>query len=803
MARVPSKHGRDQTLDFQGFLNNLQDWELSNKDKDKKLKPQTLADQKLDLPMQRARENITSQLSSGPGVGGRQGQLKDPGTGRSRVSSSQKNGIVGEDRRPTGETAAVNYSSSARQFDYSRNYGSISNLPSGFITEESSPDAASEKELGNEYFKQKKFKEAIDCYSRSIALSPMAVAYANRAMAYLKMKRFQEAEDDCTEALNLDDRYIKAYSRRATARKELGKFKESIEDAEFALRLEPGNQEIKKQYAEAKSLYEKEILKKASGALRSSVKGVQNPGKSKVEANGHVQPIQPVSSGSQGTEVQEYCAKDRSGRAPMDTSMSGEEIESRSMRTKEQEVDGPHEGAIQSSDLECVKRNHRTGKQELTASVQELASRAASRAKAEAAKNITPPNSAYQFEVSWQRLSDDHELQAHLLKAISPVALPQIFKNALSAPILRDIVKCVATFFSEEMDLAVKYLENLAKVPRFDMIIMCLSSTDKADLLKIWDEVLCEKATPSEYSDMLDLPQQGKEMGFISRKIFPACGSMCVCCPALRSRSRQPVKRYKKLLAEIFPKSLDGLPSERKIVKLCEYAAKNPFRIPKIAKYLEERCYKELRCEHIKFINVVVEAYNKLLCLCKEQMAYFAVNLLNVVSELLDNSKQDAVRIIGCHTLTRFIYSQVDGTYTYNIENLVHKVCTLACETGEEHEKRRLRASSLQCLSAMVWFMTEFSHIFVDFDEIVHVILENYERDTHNEDDDERGEPHHNWVDEVIRCEGRGGAGVGNEISSSCMIIRQRPEKKDPSLLTREEIETPKVWAANMYPKNG
>lgn len=46
-----------------------------------------------------------------------------------------------------------------------------------------------------------------------------------------------------------------------------------------------------------------------------------------------------------------------------------------------------------------------------------------------------------------------------------------------------------------------------------------------------------------------------QEMGAISRRIFPACESMCVCCPALRSRSRQPVKRYKKLLADIFPKS--------------------------------------------------------------------------------------------------------------------------------------------------------------------------------------------------------------------------------------------------------
>ncbi|CAK9150907.1 unnamed protein product [Ilex paraguariensis] len=112
-------------------------------------------------------------------------------------------------------------------------------------------------------------------------------------MRAMKPRKLQEAEDDCTEALNLDDRYIKAYSRRSTARKELGKLKESLDDAEFASRLECNNQEVKKQYAEVKSLYEKEILKKASGALKGSMQGVQKAGKQRVEMTEHVQAINP------------------------------------------------------------------------------------------------------------------------------------------------------------------------------------------------------------------------------------------------------------------------------------------------------------------------------------------------------------------------------------------------------------------------------------------------------------------------------------------------------------------------------
>jgi tetratricopeptide (TPR) repeat protein len=110
---------------------------------------------------------------------------------------------------------------------------------------------------GNKYFKEGKYVQAIDCYSRSIALQPTAVAFANRAMALLKIRRYADAEVDCTEAIELDDHYTKAYSRRGTARKELKKYLASVEDFEFALRLEPENKELRKQYLEAKETYEK------------------------------------------------------------------------------------------------------------------------------------------------------------------------------------------------------------------------------------------------------------------------------------------------------------------------------------------------------------------------------------------------------------------------------------------------------------------------------------------------------------------------------------------------------------------
>ncbi|CAI9117370.1 OLC1v1018750C1 [Oldenlandia corymbosa var. corymbosa] len=215
-------------------------------------------------------------------------------------------------------------------------------------------------------------------------------------------------------------------------------------------------------------------------------------------------------------------------------------------------------------------------------------------------------------------------------------------------------------------------------------------------------------------------------MGVMSRKVVPACGNLCFFCPSMRARSRQPVKRYKKLLSEIFPRSQDAEPDDRKIGKLCEYVSKNPLRLPKITDYLEQRFYKDLRNEHFGSVKVVLVIYRKLLCSCKEQMPLFASSLLGIVRTLLEQPQYDELQILGCSLLVDFVNSQSNSTYMFNLEGLIPKLCQLARQVGDDDKAVRLRSAGMQVLAVMVQFMGKNSHISMDFDHIIAVTLENY-----------------------------------------------------------------------------
>lgn len=141
----------------------------------------------------------------------------------------------------------------------------------------------SKKQEGNESFSKGQYHKAYDIYTEALQIDPVnkatnAKLYYNRALVGSKLKKTEEAIDDCNQAIELDHAYLKAYITRARCYMESEKYEEAVRDYEKVFKmnrcreyrrlLEDAKLELKK--SKRKDYYK--ILGVSKGATEDEIK---------------------------------------------------------------------------------------------------------------------------------------------------------------------------------------------------------------------------------------------------------------------------------------------------------------------------------------------------------------------------------------------------------------------------------------------------------------------------------------------------------------------------------------------------
>ncbi|MBN3302555.1 TTC12 protein, partial [Amia calva] len=117
------------------------------------------------------------------------------------------------------------------------------------------------KEMGNEAFAKGDYETAVLRYSEGLEkVRDMQVLYTNRAQAYIKLMKYQEAIGDCDWALRCNEKCIKAYIHMGRAHLALHNYKEARNCYHRILDIEPKRENIVHEYLNQVDLEEKKAL---------------------------------------------------------------------------------------------------------------------------------------------------------------------------------------------------------------------------------------------------------------------------------------------------------------------------------------------------------------------------------------------------------------------------------------------------------------------------------------------------------------------------------------------------------------
>ncbi|XP_066587513.1 dnaJ homolog subfamily C member 7 [Prorops nasuta] len=112
------------------------------------------------------------------------------------------------------------------------------------------------KDEANIIFKAQKYQEAYNLYSQALDVDPQnrmtnAKLHYNKALTAAKLGRLNESVTECTEALKINEGYLKALIRRATSYLELKEYEDAVRDFEKVCEMDK-SREYRRLLMEAK-----------------------------------------------------------------------------------------------------------------------------------------------------------------------------------------------------------------------------------------------------------------------------------------------------------------------------------------------------------------------------------------------------------------------------------------------------------------------------------------------------------------------------------------------------------------------
>ncbi|KAK7872050.1 hypothetical protein R5R35_004553 [Gryllus longicercus] len=430
--------------------------------------------------------------------------------------------------------------------------------------------ATQEKDKGNEFFKAREYKEAIEHYSSSIAIEPSPVAYNNRAMAHIKLEQYLEALRDCNKVLELEPNNVKALHRRGIAYKHRGNYQQALDDFLRILQLEPSNrmasslaQEMQTKVDSNRRSVRMHIAEEES--FEDGPKIMELPDESydqepciedssaKINTSWPAPPDRRIKCNEFGLpkvmcncsgvpdwvrrppprclickEIKERRKAEQAKLKEVESSLKGSETSTHGSEDSDSDEDITCEhvdGAAPTPEtVSSISENETTSHLKIgdtsmnktmaevkkDPSTEVLKSTGDTICKEEASVqaiqglsledgNIVKISTPFEFVNALQAAKgEDSALLAPVLRRIDPSDLHTLIGNKLDDVMLHSILECLEKCFIHNGPLILKFLENLATLPRFGIVKMFLNSRTKQVIENLFENLQTQGFVPSQ-----------------------------------------------------------------------------------------------------------------------------------------------------------------------------------------------------------------------------------------------------------------------------------------------------------------